>query len=410
MKKYIELEVAKALIEANLPTPAPVVMPLDKARGRVLAADLRAMEDLPPFANSAMDGYAVRAAELAGACEETPVTLPLSGEIAAGGDPGIDWPVGSALRIMTGAPAPTGCDGVIPVEETTEQDGVVRFTADLEATGTNLRPAGEDVKEGAPLLATGTRLDPASMALLAAQGMVDLPVWRRPRVSFLATGSELVSAEEKPGPGGIRNSNGPLALALLAEAGFPARDLGIGPDDPDRLRELLGEALASSDVLITTGGVSMGRYDLVGDLLVELGAEWIFHKVKQQPGKPLAFLQWGGKPVFGLPGNPVSSFMTLWYYVLPALRRMAGERSPEPLRVDAVLKGKLRGRPSKLFFARAFTRWTEEGWSATPCPPHGSHVLSSLTGANSFLMLPPGTGELEDGATVSAAFFGPPGK
>jgi molybdopterin molybdotransferase len=406
VNRYIDVEVAKALIEATLPAPAAVVMPLDKARGRVLAADLKAMEDLPPFANSAMDGYAVRAAEVAGACEDSPVTLPLSGEIAAGGNPDIDWPAGSVLRIMTGAPAPEGCEGVIPVERTTEADGAVIFSTDLEATGDNLRPAGEDVKEGAPLLAAGTRLGPAALALLAAQGMVDLPVWRRPRVSFLATGSELVSAEETPGPGGIRNSNGPLALALLTEAGFPAQDLGIGPDDPDRLRELLGEALASSDLLITTGGVSMGRYDLVGDLLVELGAEWVFHKVKQQPGKPLAFLEWQGKPVFGLPGNPVSSFMTLWYYVLPALRTMAGEASPEPLRVEALLAGEVRGRPSKLFFARAFTEWTPEGWRATPCPPHGSHVLSSLTRANSFLLLPPGTGDLAEGATVTAAFFG----
>ncbi len=408
MKKYIAVEEAKALIEAALPAPAAAVMPLAKARGRVLAADLRAMEDLPPFAGSAMDGYAVRAAEVAGACAENPVTLPVAGEIAAGGSPEIDWPAGSALRIMTGAPAPTDCDGVIPVERTAEADGAVIFSADLEATGTNLRPAGEDVKEGAPLLASGSRLGPAALAILAAQGMVDLPVWRRPRVNFLATGSELVDASETPGQGGIRNSNGPLALALLEEAGFPARNLGIGPDDPDRLRDMLGEALDSCDLLISTGGVSMGRYDLVGDLLAELGAEWVFHKVRQQPGKPLAFLQWRGKPVFGLPGNPVSSFMTLWYYVLPALRRMAGEASPEPFRVEARLTDEVRGRPSKLFFARAFTEWTDEGWRATPRPPHGSHVLSSLTAANSFLMLPPGTGDLAAGETVTAAFFGPP--
>ena len=409
MKKYIEVEEAKALVEAALPAPRPAVLPAAKALGRILAGDLRATENLPPFDNSAMDGYAVRAADVAGATEDAPVTLPLAGEIAAGGDPEIDWPAGSVLRIMTGAPAPAGCDGVIPVEETEESGDEVIFRADLSATGNNVRPAGEDVKPGDLLLTAGERVTPAALALLAAQGVVELPAYRLPKVSFLATGSELVDAAEAPGPGGIRNSNGPLALALLAEAGFPARDLGIGPDDPARLKSILAEALAESDVLITSGGVSMGRYDLVADTLVELGAEWVFHKIRQQPGKPLAFLTWRGRPVFGLPGNPVSSFMTTWYYVLPALRGMAGEPSPEPTQVEATLTGPVRGRPQKLFFARAWTARTPEGWRAEPRPPHGSHVLSSLTRANSFLMLPPGTGELAAGERVTAGLLGPRG-
>ena len=409
MKTYIAVEEAKALVEAALPAPRIATLPAAKARGRILAEALRARENLPPFDNSAMDGYAVRTADVAGATMNSPITLPLAGEIAAGGTNAIDWPAGTVLRIMTGAPAPAGCDGVIPVEETEESGDSVTFCADLAATGGNLRSAGEDVATGDPLLEAGDRVTPAALALMAAQGIVELPVHRLPKVSFLATGNELVEAAETPGPGGIRNSNGPLALALLAEAGFPARDLGIGPDDPARLKAILAGALEESEVLVTSGGVSMGRHDLVADLLVELGAEWVFHKIRQQPGKPLAFLVWRGKPVFGLPGNPVSSFMTTWFYVLPALRRMAGDPSPEPMRVEATLTGPVRGRPGKLFFARARTEWTPEGWRAEPRPPHGSHVLSSLARVNSFLMLPPDTGELAAGDRVQAAFLAAPG-
>jgi molybdopterin molybdotransferase len=355
-----------------------------------------------------MDGYAVRAGEIAGASAAAPRLLPLAGEIAAGAASGRTWPLGSTLRIMTGAPAPPGCDGVVPVELAEETAAGVRFRADLAATGSNLRPAGEDVRAGAPLLAAGSLLGPAALALLAAQGLARVPVWRLPRVSFLATGDELVPLGQGPGPGQIRNSNGPAALALLMESGFPARDLGIAPDAPVPLRALLGEALATSDLLITSGGVSMGRHDAVARLLVELGAEWVFHGVRQQPGKPLAFLVWQGRPVFGLPGNPVSTTMTLWFYVLPALRAMAGHLRPEPAFVTARLAAPLRGRSDKQVFVRASLRWTETGWLATPRPPHGSHMLSSLAAADAFVIVPPESVELAAGAAVRAALLAPP--
>jgi len=408
VKRGIAVEEAKALIAAALPAPRAQRLALRRALARVLAADLSAAEDLPAFATSAMDGYAVRAAEVAGACAAAPRLLPLAGEIAAGAARAVPWPPGSVLRIMTGAPVPPGCDGVVPVELTEETPAGVRLRADLDATGSNLRPAGGDVRAGAPLLAAGSRLGPAALALLAAQGLAQVPVWRLPRVSFLATGDELVALDERPGPGQIRNSNGPAALALLAESGFPARDLGVAPDDPATLRRLLGEALAGSDVLITSGGVSMGRYDAVATLLVELGAEWVFHGVRQQPGKPLAFLQWRGRPVFGLPGNPVSTFVTLWFYVLPALRRMAGHPRPEPASVTAALAAPLHGRPDRQVFARARVEWTAGGWLATPRPPHGSHLLSSLAAANAFAIVPSGIGELPAGAAVRTAWLGPP--
>lgn len=407
MKTFVSVAEAKALVAEGLPAPRLARLSLARAAGHVLARDLVARESLPAFANSAMDGYAVRAADVAGATPERPRTLPLAGEIAAGAAPGAAWPAGSVLRIMTGAPVPDGCDGVIPVERTEEADGAVRFLADLGATGPNLRPAGEDVTAGAPLLAAGARLTPAALALLAAQGFARVPVWRRPRVALLATGDELRPVGASLEPGQIRNSNVPMAVALLAESGFTALDLGVAPDAPGPLRALLARGLAEADVLVSSGGVSMGRYDLVGTLLAEMGATWVFHKVRQQPGGPLALLRWEGRPVFGLPGNPVSTFMTLWYYVLPALRRMAGDPEPEPRVVRARLAEAIAGRPVKQFFARAALRRVEDGWEATPRPPHGSHVLSSLAASNAFLLLLPDCGRLEAGAEVDAALLAP---
>ncbi len=407
MKTFVSVDEAKALIAASLPAPVAETVPLAGAHGLFLADDLSAREDLPAFANSAMDGYAVRAADLRGASEDAPVSLPLAGEIRAGGDPNLPWPEETCLRILTGAPAPTGADGVVVVEDTEEIDDgrSVRFRAGLAREQQHIRPAGEDLRAGDPLLPRGTRLGPAALGLLAAQGVVELPAYRRPRVAFLATGDELVPAGSDPGPGKIRNSNGPMLTAQLAARGADPRDLGIAADDRDTLKRVLGRALEEHDVLVTSGGVSMGRYDLVGELLVELGATWVFHKVSQQPAKPLAFLTWRGKPVFGVPGNPVSGFLAVCYYVAPALGRMMGDPDPEPRHVAARLAAPLRGRPAKLFFARAWTEWGPDGYVADPRPPHGSHVLSSLARANSFVILPAGTGELAAGSEVEAVFF-----
>jgi molybdopterin molybdotransferase len=284
----------------------------------------------------------------------------------------------------------------------------VRFLADLAATGANLRPAGEDLKAGDPILAKGERLGAAAVALLAAQGITRVPVQRRPRVAYLTTGDELVPAEAEPGPGRIRNSNAYLLHAQLEQAGYPALDLGTAPDAREPLRERLSAGLAAAEVLITCGGISAGRHDLVGETLVDLGAEWIFHRVRQQPGKPLALFRRDGRLVFALPGNPVSSFMTIWYYVLPALRRLEGETACEPFCAAARLGAPLAGRPAKTFFARARAVWNGEGFTAEPLPPHGSHILGNLPRANAFIILPPDTDQLPAGAAVRIGFCGRP--
>jgi molybdopterin molybdotransferase len=272
-------------------------------------------------------------------------------------------------------------------------------------TGNNLRSAGEDLHAGDLLVHGGRRLGPAEIALLATQGLATLELGRRPRVAFLATGNELVPVGEALGPGRIHNSNGPLVCAQIGGEGYPTLDLGVAQDTPDALGEALAAALADCDLLVTSGGISAGRYDLVGDALVALGAEWHFHKIAQQPGKPLAFMTWRGKPVFCLPGNPVSTLVSTWYYVLPALRRMEGDAAPEPPQGEARLTAPIKGRPGKFFFGRAHTRWEGGEMLTEPRPPHGSHILGSLSRSNSFILLPPGTGELAEGSSVAVAFF-----
>ncbi len=404
-KVFVSVAEALSLIESRLPAPTRERIAVPDAAGRVLAEEISSPEPLPAFSNSAMDGYALRAVDVAGAQPETPVDLPLAGEIAAGEVPPADWPAGTCLRILTGAPAPEGADGVVPVESTEELDGAIRFYADLDATGSNIRPAGEDVRAGDRLLAPGHLIRPAEIALLAALGILEIEVTRKPRVGFMATGDELLSPGETPRPGAIRNSNTPMILSLLADLGLEGVDLGVAPDDEAGLRTKLEPALADCDLLISSGGVSAGRYDLVGKVLEDLGAEWVFHKIAQQPGKPLAFMTWRGKPIFGLPGNPVSGFFTFWYYAAPAIRKMMGLTDAHPRHVIARLKGEIAGKPKKAFFGRAQTTWVGDHYETEPRPPHGSHVLSSLTRANSFIILEPGTGQLGSGDPIRVALL-----
>ncbi|MCP4547769.1 MAG: molybdopterin molybdotransferase MoeA [bacterium] len=408
MKSYIEIPEAQQLITGALPRLGAEEIACDVALGRLLASDLFARDNLPRFDNSSMDGFAVRRTEVAGASPESPVTLDLAGEIAAGGFPDDKWPTGACLRILTGAPVPQGADGVIPVEETSEvAGGRIRFTADLARTGDNLRATGQDVRIGDLLLEKGARITPPVLGLLAGQGITSLSVRKLPRVGFLATGNELVTADQDPGPGQIRNSNSPLIVSQFQAAGFPVRDLGVALDTPDALREALTVALADDtlDVLVSSGGVSMGRYDLVGDILAELGAEWIFHKIAQKPGKPLAFLKRGDKPIFGLPGNPVSSFMCTWYYVIPALKRMMGDARPDPLHLSARLTATIAAQPPRFFFARARTTLCDGVFRTEPVGLQESHALQSLTRANSFILLPATAGVLSVGTEVEVALF-----
>ena len=313
------LETVQARIRSTVPEPRPTVVPLADALGLVLAADVVAGEPVPPFANTAMDGYAVRAADTAGA----PVRLRVVGDLPAGHAPTTAVGPGEAIRIMTGAPIPPGADAIVMVERTA-RDGDDGVRIEVAATaGDHIRPAGGDVHDGDEVFTAGAVLTPAHLGVLASLGMTDVPVHRRLRVGVLSTGDELREGAVVLEPGQIRDSNRPMLLALVAEAGAEPVNLGIGRDDEAAVTAAFRDAAARCDAIITSGGVSVGDYDVVKAVLDRLGVlEW--WQVAIRPAKPLAFGTIDGTPIFGLPGNPVSSHVSFELFARPALLQMMG--------------------------------------------------------------------------------------
>ena len=319
----VSVEEHKALV-ADLVGSLPVVeLPVADCLGLVLARDLVAPISLPPFDNSAMDGYAVRAADLAGASREHPVTLPVAEDIPAGRTDLVPLTQGTVHRIMTGAPVPPGADAVIQVELTDAGTSTVALYAEVER-GTHLRLAGEDVVTGGVVLAAGTVLGPVQLGLAAAVGLATLAVHRRPRVLVLSTGSELVSPGTPLLPGQIYESNGIMLAAAVRAAGGEAELLRFVPDDVTSFHAALADRLAGADLLITSGGVSAGAYEVVKDALTGQGVT--FYKVAMQPGGPQGAGRYQGVPVVTLPGNPVSAAISFEIFVRPALLAAAGHR------------------------------------------------------------------------------------
>ena len=369
-------------------------VPVTAAAGRVLAEDLPARVALPGFDNSAMDGYAARWSEVGGAGEATPVRLPVAADIPAGRT---DVPVlepGTVHRIMTGAPMPAGADVVVPVERTDAATDVVTITGSPTA-GTHLRHAGEDIAAGAVALRAGTALGPAQLGLAAAVGHASLPVRRRPRVLVLSTGSELVAPGEPLAPGQIYESNSVLLASAVEAAGGEARTLHFVPDDVGTFLRTVRAELVGADLLITSGGVSAGAYEVVKDAFGELGTVE-FAKVAMQPGGPQGAGTVDGVPVVTLPGNPVSSFVSFEVFVRPALRRALGHASPDRLRTSARLTEGLRSPAGK----RQFLRGRFDGGVVTQVGGPGSHLVAHLARANSLVVVPEDVTELPAGAEV----------
>jgi molybdopterin molybdotransferase len=369
------------------------------ALGRVLTEDALAREDLPPFDNSAMDGYAVRAADTAGAGAEQPRRLVLAGEVPAGSVYAGSLIAGAAIRILTGAPVPAGADAVIQQELTRDGDGWVDVRAEVRP-GTNIRPAGGDVRRGALLARRGTEIGPAEIALLAALGVDPVRVTRRPRVAILATGDELAGPGETPGPGQIRDSNGPYLAAAVTRAGAEAWTLGIARDNADDLRVHLLQA-TTADLVLTSGGVSVGTYDLVKQILAEQGAIQ-FWRVRMRPGKPLAFGTIGETPLLGLPGNPVSTAVTFELFGRPAIRRMLGGAEIERPTIEVELGGAPIEQGDRRHYVRARLASHAGRLVATPTGPQGSHIITSLLGASALLVIHEGTGTIQPGERLSA--------
>jgi molybdopterin molybdotransferase len=375
-------EALEVVLREAEPLPAERV-PLHEAAGRVLAEEIFADADQPPFPRAMMDGFALRAADLV----SLPADLAVVEEIPAGRMPARTIGPGEAARIMTGAPVPEGADAVQMVEKTeTAQIGRVRV---LEAVppGANIAPRGREMRSGEKILSPGERLTPARLGLLASVGCSEVRVHGIPQVGIGVTGDELVEADRVPGPAQIRNSNGPALAARARAMGARVVEMGIVPDNPEALRDSIRQGLRS-DLLLLSGGVSMGGHDLVESALAEEEVEIFFRKVAIRPGKPAVFGRKGPCLVFGLPGNPVSSLVIFEVLAAAALRKMMGFAVPEGRHLDAVLAEEVRQDAGRTGFLPGHLFFAAESARVRPLPSSGSADLLSYSRANVLLVIP----------------------
>ncbi len=380
----------RALHELVADLPAVSLRPAD-AQGLVLAADVVAPIDLPPFDNSAMDGYAVRAADLA----ELPVRLPVSADIPAGTRDVAPLTPGTAARIMTGAPTPLGTEVIVPVESTDAGVDSVTISA-APAPGVHIRRHGEDVRRGGIVLRAGTTVGPTQLGVVAALGITELQVIRRPIVLILSTGSELVAPGEPLASGQIYESNAVMLAAAVREVGGLAQVLQFVPDDADQFTTALKAAVAGVDVVVTTGGVSAGAYEVVKDALTGQGVE--FGKVSMQPGGPQGAGRFAGVPMITFPGNPVSAFVSFEVFLRPVLLRAMGFSRTEREVLHLPLSEPVDSPAGKRQFRRALL--DPAAGTVKPWGGPGSHLLSWLAGADSMLVIPEDATRLEVGTNA----------
>lgn len=367
----------------------PVIrVPLLDALGLVLAEQLVATRDIPPFANSAMDGFACRASDLSDATAEAPVTLKISGTVSAGDKRGTHVEAGRAVRIMTGAPLPSGADVVVAFERTEidardTESVLIRRAA---AAGTNVRLSGEDVRSGDVIPVSGQRIRPADIALMAAIGCSEVPVHRRPRIAILATGNEVVSPGTTPRPEQIWDSNSFAIAAMVSQAGGVPVPLGIVRDNEEEIRSRLSSS-SEIDLIVTSGGVSAGDLDLIKDILRSDG-KLAFWQVRIKPGRPLAFGTFGDIPLLGLPGNPVAVAVTFLQFVRPAILTMLGVTNLAIPTIAARMLDPVDNSGNRQHYVRVRITESQEGFDARLAGDQGAGILSTLSNADGLLVVP----------------------
>ena len=390
----------------------PERVPILQGLGCVLAEDIYADVNIPPHANSAMDGYAVIAADAAGATPDSPVRLRVIENLAAGYVAEKEVAPGTAIRIMTGAPVPRGADAVIRFERTQQQGEWVDLYY-APPVGNNIRYAGEDVRAGDLILHKGARIRPQEIGVLASLGRSEVDVIRRPRVAILATGDELVDVDEPLGPGKIRNSNGYSNAAQVLQYGGVPIMLGIARDKEQDLTEKIRSGLAQgADLLLTSGGVSVGDFDVVKKVLAGEG-EITFWRVRMKPGKPLAFGRITAEvngvertvPVLGMPGNPVSVMVSFEVFARPAILTMLGYEDTSKPMVDAVLDDAIRSKDERRHYVRVLVERREDGYHASLTGAQGSGILTSMVKANAFAVIPEEWDHAPAGSRVQVMFF-----
>ena len=361
-------------------------IPILDAAGRVLAEDISSSRDIPGFDNSAMDGYAVRASDLAKASEASPVKLAVVETVGAGRMPTRRLSAGEAIRTMTGAPVAEGADAIIPVERTRGTGDLVEFLVSVEKDAF-IRPRGEDLRLGELVMSSGKTLTPADLGMLASVNRAMVEVIRRPRVAIVATGDELVDVDQAPVGAQVVNSNAYALAGAVREAGADAVILKVARDEAREIRERLAEAM-TFDAMLSTGGVSVGQFDHVKSALDELGMRQLFHGVAQKPGRPLKFGTVGYRPIFGLPGNPVSTLVCFYLYARPALLKMGGKRRVGLPRIKARCAVDIKISKDLTEFVRVKLERDGDSYKATPTGSQGSGILSSLSRADGLLIGP----------------------
>ena len=388
-------------LERCLAAALPVVperVLVGHALGRVLAGDVIAPVDLPPWDNSAMDGFAVRSHEATRGA-----LLDVGETIAAGAVARSALAAGGAMRIMTGAPLPADADAIVMIEDTSVEGSQVRIGVDVRA-GEHVRRRGEDIRAGSTALASGETLTAARIGLCAALGLVDVSCAKRPTVAIVSTGDEIAAAGTPLGPGQIYSSNNAMLAALVATSGAVAVDVGVARDDRDAIRATF-ERAAAADLIVTTGGVSVGDFDLVKEVLRD---EIEFWKVRMKPGKPLAVGRFTGRPFFGLPGNPVSAFVNFHEFVRPVIRRSLGDPRPFLPVLDAVLDTEIRKGAGREELVRVALSWIDGRLHARATTRgQGSHMLTSIAGAHGFALVALERTRVQAGETIAVQIYDP---